>query len=691
MKHMKRMLAVVLTCAMILSMLTLSVFAAESTFDYTIRYEDEYGKELHPSVNGKWNGDGASVSVLSPMIHGYALKNDDDTIVTFDKLLVDDVTKTATYTVVYCQPDYCILYDANGGSMTEIEQFKAHDETVILTAENPFRSGYRFLGWAEYADASAAVFQAGDAWKENRSVTLYAIWEKIPGSYAVIYDANGGTDAPEIQIKNEGESVAIAPTAPTREGYLFLGWSKSKNGTEVQYRPNDLYTTDASLYLYAVWMPENLIDCDFSVSNLTVDTVSVLQRETVNVSFRLDSWNPTASYEKIPVSILLCGRVVYETEVSFSAYGGQTVKLALNIGDTVGIQTLEVQINSALCGIETNSANNFVSTTFEVLSRMDLSVEAIIPNASYVAGNEVITSFLVTNHAASDLLPDDAVDFIFTVYGIDLVGNYYTVEQQTWEKVVVPSGESNLVYFKWRVPAEADGITYRCEGIINPASKGNEKTYVDNTSSFTTLILKSSISETANERYTQTAPEGYCPNTAVPETLAGRATWTVWEYTDEEGFVLKTYGIGANTASPKIRPDSACEAATFDGEKWIMKSGYGITLIIDGNLYEIEGALMPDSAAYTQAQNVYATLQEYGYVTEDGQYRTLYGEDGIYGFASNATADSGAKLHFIPSYITEGEYTVSVTVCEIWTPAGMLTVVRNSNSVVIDGNIYEDM
>ena len=39
---------------------------------------------------------------------------------------------------------------------------------------------------------------------------------------------------------------------PTREGYMFCGWSTSSTGA-VKYRTNDQITLDGNLTLYAVW------------------------------------------------------------------------------------------------------------------------------------------------------------------------------------------------------------------------------------------------------------------------------------------------------------------------------------------------------------------------------------------------------------------------------------------------------
>ena len=76
--------------------------------------------------------------------------------------------------------------------------------------------------------------------------------------------------------------------------------------------------------------------------------------------------------------------------------------------------------------------------------------------------------------------------------------------------------------------------------------------------------------------------------------------------------------------------------------------------------------------------------------TDAGKYRSLEMAGGIYSFVENRDADGNARLHFIPVYVANGNYTVSVTATQIWTPAGMITAVRNSNTLTIDGTIYDD-
>ena len=101
------------------------------------------------------------------------------------------------------------------------------------------------------------------------------------------------------------------------------------------------------------------------------------------------------------------------------------------------------------------------------------------------------------------------------------------------------------------------------------------------------------------------------------------------------------------------------------------------------------GYIMPGTDAYTEAQSVYATFPEYSYSLGARRYDTLENVGGVYMFKSNTDADKNERIHFIPVYVTDGQYSVSVSASYIWTPAGMVTATRNA-SVTIDGTIYDD-
>lgn len=71
-------------------------------------------------------------------------------------------------------------------------------------------------------------------------------------SYAVKYNANGGSGAPSSQTKWKDQTLKLSTIVPTRAGYAFRGWSTSANGS-VTYSHGANYTANASITLYAIW------------------------------------------------------------------------------------------------------------------------------------------------------------------------------------------------------------------------------------------------------------------------------------------------------------------------------------------------------------------------------------------------------------------------------------------------------
>lgn len=72
-------------------------------------------------------------------------------------------------------------------------------------------------------------------------------------SYAVKYNANGGSGAPSTQTKWHGTTLTLSSTKPTRSGYDFKGWGTTASDTSVNYAAGASYTANAAITLYAIW------------------------------------------------------------------------------------------------------------------------------------------------------------------------------------------------------------------------------------------------------------------------------------------------------------------------------------------------------------------------------------------------------------------------------------------------------
>lgn len=143
--------------------------------------------------------------------------------------------------------DYTVAYNANGGTGAPDSQTKYSESRLILSSVIPTRGGYTFKGWSTSSLATSAIYQPGDSYALNSSITLYAVWEA--NTYSVYYDANGGIGAPQTQTKIHGQTLTLSDIKPTREGYVFMGWST----TTGVYQPGAKYTSNNETTLHAVW------------------------------------------------------------------------------------------------------------------------------------------------------------------------------------------------------------------------------------------------------------------------------------------------------------------------------------------------------------------------------------------------------------------------------------------------------
>lgn len=146
---------------------------------------------------------------------------------------------------------YTVSYNANGGTGAPSSQTKTYGVTLKLSSTVPTRNGYRFVGWGTSSGASSPSYQPGSNYTSNSSITLYAIW--TIDSFIISYNANGGTGAPPNQTKQNGVTLTLSDTEPTRKRHNFLGWATSADAEEATYQPGGSFITNADTTLFAVW------------------------------------------------------------------------------------------------------------------------------------------------------------------------------------------------------------------------------------------------------------------------------------------------------------------------------------------------------------------------------------------------------------------------------------------------------
>ena len=167
---------------------------------------------------------------------------------------IDMLNKTmyanTSYTILK-KDSYKITFNANGGSGAPSSQTKWYGESLTLSSTKPTKTGYTFKGWSTSSSATSATWSAGGTYTRNESVTLYAVWQA--NTYAIKYNANGGSGAPSNQTKTHNKTLILSSTKPTRTNYNFEGWSTSSTATSATYSAGGSYTDNKAATLYAVW------------------------------------------------------------------------------------------------------------------------------------------------------------------------------------------------------------------------------------------------------------------------------------------------------------------------------------------------------------------------------------------------------------------------------------------------------
>jgi uncharacterized repeat protein (TIGR02543 family) len=107
------------------------------------------------------------------------------------------------------------------------------------------------LGWGTSATDTTVDYLAGATYKNDASITLYAIWK--PYTYEVYFNANGGSNAPDGLTKTYNVALTLPTKIPTRTNYNFLGWNTYASATTPLYQAGGKYTSNNDVTLYAVW------------------------------------------------------------------------------------------------------------------------------------------------------------------------------------------------------------------------------------------------------------------------------------------------------------------------------------------------------------------------------------------------------------------------------------------------------
>ncbi|MGV2881744.1 hypothetical protein [Paenibacillus taichungensis] len=307
----------------------------------------------------------------------------------------------------------------------------------------------------------------------------------------------------------------------------------------------------------------------------------------------------------------------------------------------------------------------------------------------YRTDTDVITSVHLST--GTQINPNAPASVTFNI-----MGSSYTVTN-----IVIPAGDSQVVWVKWRTPSTPQNVTIHIS-----ASSGwlSENTILAS-------IVDLSQNAPPDPKATDQNP-GYVPTSILAYANRTSASWGIWSASWHTYWVWITnwqwYTTGKNTgywqdnghwrddgwwdytrtsyiatlsAVQSLLPDSKSPSLTSNQ----MKSGYGIEINTTTTL-----SSNAPSSQITGAQHAVSYFPEFAYQ----KYWRLHdikssGYSASFWLKPNVYSTYQSRVHFTPIWFPNGPYTPLTRILDSWTPDGMLTVQLRS-SITISGNLFSD-
>ena len=212
---------------------------------------------------------------------------------------------------------------SSGGATSTISAFNG---TKRSSGSSSFTGTYSISGNGSATKTITVAFKNFNTDNGDSATKTVSFNVTVPAwtSYAIKYNANGGSGAPSSQTKWKDQTLKLSTTKPTRTGYSFLGWSTSSSATSATYAAGGNYTANAAATLYAVWKA-NTYTVSYNANGGTGAPAS--QTKTYGVTLTLSSTKPTrANY-----TFKGWGTSASATTVSYASGGSYTTNATITL------------------------------------------------------------------------------------------------------------------------------------------------------------------------------------------------------------------------------------------------------------------------------------------------------------------------------------------------------------------------
>lgn len=647
-----------------------------------------------------------------------------------------DVTLYAHY--LSLDETFVIHYELNNGYSGPDDTLKKKGIDAYISFVIPHRLGYTFLTWNTTKNGTGVSYAPSSIYKDDSSITLYAIWSENKSKYTISYDFMGGNSGPENQTKTENEDIVISYTVPKKTGYFFIGWSKEKYG-EIHYKPGDTYKDNSNITLYAQYTRQDgiytivydtlggepNIESTIKYTNETVYITDVIpyKENSSFLGWGISPYNETPSYYPLDEyteneSIYLYA--LYEPDLTDLVvtdlvcpdyYDGGNVYVKAYVYNDSSIIVDNIKVNLYLNSVLYSSSdislieNEYGCLTYLLtssdLNNSDNTLNLIINEERTImerdyTNNNLIKTIKMKEKSECEIIDIHMEDEYYL--GEDIYISYFVKNNSSYDilphnkicaytEVFTLSNDKKEIIFTSSfdnipIPKGEKNLVYFKLNI--PNSLKGKVVFIHNIVNGNDILCESKYNFTPKERINkyqeetvfEYSPSNYHITDLIEEKLS--LTYETWEY---NGYFTKKshsfYPMAVLNISPSTR------TPFFDGEdgRRYIKSGYPIDIVCTPALSitndSLDNVIIPKS--------ILVVFPETNFSEDDGI--TLSYDNGSYIVPSNPY--TGKNSYYTRLYTKDGEYHVFCTITYM-TPGGLLYIQKQSNSLYINSSLYSD-
>ncbi|MEK4454038.1 hypothetical protein [Paenibacillus sp. FSL L8-0506] len=307
----------------------------------------------------------------------------------------------------------------------------------------------------------------------------------------------------------------------------------------------------------------------------------------------------------------------------------------------------------------------------------------------YRTNTDVITSVLLST--SKQINPKAPASVTFSIMGSSLIVT----------NIVIPEGDSQLVWVKWRTPSTPQTVFIQVSSTDGTLSENVIQTAIvdldqnpppdpkatDRNSTYRLPTVPAYSGKTSASWGVWSAGWHeylvWIPDWEWVEGSNGKGHWRDRGYWEDQGWwdYRRASYMASLSASQTIAPDSKSPTRSTSQ----LKSGYGI----DINTYTSLSSNTP-SSHITGAQHALSYFPEFAYQ----KFWRLHdiksaGYSASFWLKPNEYSTYESRVHFTPIWFPDGPYTPITRILDAWTPAGMLSL-QLQTTITISGNLFSD-